>query len=88
MTLEMTLGMNESEANVTGYRGTDQCTQMKTDYGWSSDGNGRIQVAFQLWRLALASLQGLSLLPPGKALAGGVPRPMAPTHLTSAKLFL
>ena len=40
MTLEMTLGMDESEANDTGYRGTDQGTQMKTDYGWSSDGNG------------------------------------------------
>ena len=40
MTLEMALGMSESEANDTGYRGTDQGTQMKTDYGWSGGGNG------------------------------------------------
>ena len=29
-TLEMALGMSESEANSTGYRGTDQGTQMKS----------------------------------------------------------
>ena len=40
MTMEMALGMSESEANDTGYRGTDQGTQMKTDYGWSGGGNG------------------------------------------------
>jgi len=40
MTLEMALGMSESEANATGFRGTDQGTQMKTDYGWSGGGNG------------------------------------------------
>ena len=39
MTMEMALGMGESDANDTGWRGTDQGTQMKTDYGWSS-GNG------------------------------------------------
>ena len=40
MTLEMELGMSESEANDTGWRGTDQGTQMKTTYGWYGAGNG------------------------------------------------
>jgi len=40
MTLEMELGMSESEANDLGWRGTDQGTQMKTTYGWYSGGNG------------------------------------------------
>ena len=40
MTLEMALGMSESEANDTGFRGTDQGTQMKTYYGWDEGGNG------------------------------------------------
>ena len=40
MTMEMALGMSESEANDTGWRGTDQGTRMKTDYGWSGGGNG------------------------------------------------
>ena len=40
MVMEMSLGMSESEANSTGYRGTDQGSQMKTTYGWISGGNG------------------------------------------------
>ena len=40
MTLEMELGMSESEANSEGWRGTDQGLQMKTTYGWFSGGNG------------------------------------------------
>lgn len=40
MTLEMALGMSLSVASETGYRGTDQGTQMKSDYGWF-DGNGQ-----------------------------------------------
>jgi len=40
MTMEMALGMSESEANSLGYRGTDQGLQMKTTYGWDSGGNG------------------------------------------------
>ena len=40
MTMEMALGMSESEANSLGYRGTDQGTQMKTTYGWNNGGNG------------------------------------------------
>ena len=40
MTMEMALGMSETEANDTGWRGTDQGTQMKTDYGWSGVATG------------------------------------------------
>ena len=40
MTLEIELGMSESDANSTGWRGTDQGTQMKTTYGWYGGGNG------------------------------------------------
>ena len=40
MTMEMALGMSESDANDTGFRGTDQGTQMKTDYGWWGGGHG------------------------------------------------
>jgi uncharacterized protein (TIGR02145 family) len=40
MTLEMELGMSESDANSDGWRGTDQGTQMKTTYGWYGGGNG------------------------------------------------
>ena len=40
MTLEMELGMSESEATSLGWRGTDQGTQMKTTYGWYDGGNG------------------------------------------------
>lgn len=38
--MEMALGMSESETNDTGFRGTNQGTQMKTDYGWVNGGNG------------------------------------------------
>jgi uncharacterized protein (TIGR02145 family) len=40
MTMEMALGMSEAEANDLGWRGTDQGTQMKTDYGWYDGDNG------------------------------------------------
>ena len=39
-TLERELGMSESHVNSIGHRGTDQGTQMKTDYGWLHEGNG------------------------------------------------
>jgi len=38
MTMEMALGMSEADANSTGWRGTEQGTQMKTTYGWYDDG--------------------------------------------------
>ncbi|MDA8695896.1 hypothetical protein N9L83_02990 [Flavobacteriales bacterium] len=40
MEMEMTLGMSENDADSTGWRGTDQGTQMKTNYGWNNGGNG------------------------------------------------
>ena len=40
MTLEMELGMSESEANGTGWRGTDQGTQMKSSPEDSPSWNG------------------------------------------------
>ena len=40
MALEIELGMSESEASGTVWRGTDQGTQMKTTYGWVGGGNG------------------------------------------------
>lgn len=36
--LEMELGMSESDANSTGWRGTDQGTQLKSTSGWSNNG--------------------------------------------------
>jgi len=38
--LEMYLGMTQSQANATGWRGTDQGYQMKSTSGWNSNGNG------------------------------------------------
>ena len=40
MTLEMELGMSESEANSDGWRGTDQGTQMKSSLGDNPSWNG------------------------------------------------
>ena len=40
MSMEMALGMSEGMANLTGWRGPSQGTQMKTDYGWFEGGNG------------------------------------------------
>ena len=40
MTIEMALGMSEAQANSTGWRGTDQGTQLRTTYGWYDGGNG------------------------------------------------
>lgn len=39
-TLEMELGMSQSEADDTGWRGTDQGEQMKATSGWNNNGNG------------------------------------------------
>ena len=45
ITMEIALGMSESEANETSFRGTNQGTQMKTDYGWEA-GNGTNSTGF------------------------------------------
>jgi len=38
--LEMTLGMSQSEANKTAYRGTNEGKKMKSIIGWNKNGNG------------------------------------------------
>jgi uncharacterized protein (TIGR02145 family) len=38
--LEESLGMSESVIDLTGWRGTDQGTQLKSTEGWNSKGNG------------------------------------------------
>lgn len=37
---EMYLGMSESDANIEGWRGTDEGKKLKSTSGWISDGNG------------------------------------------------
>ena len=39
-TMEMTLGMSQSEADSDGWRGSDQGEQMKSTNGWTNNGNG------------------------------------------------
>lgn len=39
-TMEMALGMIQSDAGVTGYRGTDEGVKMKSTSGWDYNGNG------------------------------------------------
>jgi len=58
MTMEMALGMSESEANSTGWRGTDQGTQMKTTYGWNGGGNGTNSSGFSGLPVGYRSIDG------------------------------
>jgi uncharacterized protein (TIGR02145 family) len=39
-TLEMSLGMTQAQSDQTGWRGTNQGTQMKSTNGWYNNGNG------------------------------------------------
>ena len=39
-TLEIFLGMSQSQANATGFRGTDEGEKMKSTSGWYNNGNG------------------------------------------------
>jgi uncharacterized protein (TIGR02145 family) len=39
-TMEIALGMSALEASGSGWRGTDQGSQMKSTIGWNSGGNG------------------------------------------------
>ena len=39
-TMEMALGMSASAASSSGWRGTDQGSQMKSTTGWNNGGNG------------------------------------------------
>ena len=38
--MEMALGMSQSQANATGWRGTDEGEKMKSTIGWYNNGNG------------------------------------------------
>ena len=44
--LEMYLGMSQSEADATSWRGTDEGKKLKSTTGWSSGGNGTDAVGF------------------------------------------
>ena len=46
-TMEISLGMSESEANDTGGRGTNEGAQMKSTSGWNGDGNGSNSSGFK-----------------------------------------
>jgi uncharacterized protein (TIGR02145 family) len=57
-TMEISLGMSESEAAGTGWRGTDEGYQMKSSSGWNSGGNG-------------SNSSGFTGLPGGYRFSGG-----------------
>jgi uncharacterized protein (TIGR02145 family) len=57
-TLEMYLGLTQSEADAAGWRGTDQGTQLKNTTGWNSGGNG-------------TNTSGFSALPGGNRFTSG-----------------
>lgn len=57
-TLEMELGMSQSEADDDGWRGTEQGEHMKSTSGWNNDGNG-------------TNSSGFSALPGGYKVSGG-----------------
>ena len=44
--LEMYLGMSSSEADDTGWRGTDEGSKLKATSGWNEDGNGTDESGF------------------------------------------
>ncbi len=46
-TLEMYLGMSQSQADSTGWRGTNEGEKMKSTSGWHNNGNGAYTVGFK-----------------------------------------
>ena len=44
--LEMSLGMSQSDANNTGWRGTDEGSKLKATSGWYNNGNGTNESGF------------------------------------------
>ena len=44
--LEMYLGMSQSEADASDWRGTDEGKKLKSKTGWNSNGNGTDAVGF------------------------------------------
>jgi uncharacterized protein (TIGR02145 family) len=57
--LEIALGMTQDQVDATGWRGTDQGTQMKATSGWNSNGNG-------------TNSSGFAALPAGSRLSDGM----------------
>ena len=47
--LEMTLGMSQSMADVTGWRDTDEGKKLKSTSDWNSYGNGIDEVGFSAY---------------------------------------
>jgi uncharacterized protein (TIGR02145 family) len=47
--LEISLGMTQSQADLTWYRGTNQGTQMKSTSGWDNNGNGTNSSGFNVF---------------------------------------
>jgi uncharacterized protein (TIGR02145 family) len=45
--LEMYLGMTQSQADNTSWRGTNEGKKLKSDYGWNSNGNGTNESGFE-----------------------------------------
>lgn len=54
-TLEMALGMSQSEADIIGYRGTNEGEKMKSTSGWINNGNGTNSSGFNAFPSGLAS---------------------------------
>lgn len=44
--LEIILGMSQTEADKTDYRGTDEAGKLKAKSGWAENGNGNDEVGF------------------------------------------
>ena len=63
-TLEMYLGMSQSEADDIDYRGTDEGMKLKSTTGWQNNGNGTDAVGFKGlpggWGLSDGSAGGLT----------------------------
>lgn len=45
-TLEIYLGMTQSQADQTSWRGVDEGAKLKSDFGWNSSGNGTNESGF------------------------------------------
>ncbi len=74
MTMEMALGMSESEVYDTGWRGTDQGTQMKSTYGYydyDGDGNGTNSSGFSGLPGGMRYNNSSQFIPPGTFLEAG-----------------
>jgi uncharacterized protein (TIGR02145 family) len=57
-TLEMYLGMSQSEADDKGWRGTNEGKKLKSTSGWNSNGNGTDEVGFSALPCGFHSIDG------------------------------